>query len=746
MSYDLRAGGSDRLVQPRKSSSLGLQTDSEQFLNLSPIDRFQNRFRSSSSSASYQQLRAGRSKSTESSLKAQYLGNQSPYGTAGATGTSITTASNLGNFGGKSNYTRRDTVAANSSHYLKFNVATSTRVTLKLSGLSNNANLMLLRGSGGTVASSMRSGTASESVRSKLAPGTYYVQVAGTSGSNVSYSLNLKASGKTSDAGNEVSSALDAGNLNRTQRLYRGKVGKQDGSDYFRFDLSEAGNVNFTLSKVRQNADLRLFNSSGVELTRATNDGSSSRFISQQLNAGTYVIGVSSNSNSTVRYNLEMSALGQITTGSVTNSPTFGGSGSGSGSTSNGNPGGNLASAENVSSAVFSRNQTVGGDSRYDFYRFNVNQAGAFSANLTGLTGDADIRLIQDRNNNNQVDQDEVLAWQWEWGNANETIRRFVQPGTYYLQVAGYGNQNVNYAVNTNFTPSGGDDRKFSIQLNFGSGLESVNAGVRNAITEAAQFWENVISHSSFNGLHNLRIDVVGMNTSERWLASATNRSGQVAANGKWLPVTGDVRINTSYAQTYNSNPNYLKDIVIHEFGHVIGIGSLWEKNGNALIDRGSSTYNPNTYAGKAYAEMLNTTTPQPIPVESRVFGHWDENKFGNELLTPFAEREGTKMPLSQLTLASLRDMGWNVNYGAARPFSLAEAQGQSLLPDDNDPTIPTLASVDGNKSYLTCLSPCPYCAGAKTALGLNLTGSGKLEKAIRKSGKKERGDRSKRK
>ncbi|HEY9657877.1 MAG TPA: hypothetical protein V6C65_05375, partial [Allocoleopsis sp.] len=131
MSINFRARGSEGFVQPRTESSLRLQEDSRQFLTLNPISQFQTRFRNRSSSTFYS-LQSSSSKSTESSLKAQYLGNASATGTPSLTGTSIASASNLGNLGGKSRYTRKDTVAANTSHYLKFNIATSTRVTLGL--------------------------------------------------------------------------------------------------------------------------------------------------------------------------------------------------------------------------------------------------------------------------------------------------------------------------------------------------------------------------------------------------------------------------------------------------------------------------------------------------------------------------------------------------------------------------------------------------------------------------------------
>jgi hypothetical protein len=39
--------------------------------------------------------------------------------------------------------------------------------------------------------------------------------------------------------------------------------------------------------------------------------------------------------------------------------------------------------------------------------------------------------------------------------------------------------------------------------------------------------------------------------------------------------------------------------------------------------------------------------------------------------MTHEAESPGQSMALSQMTIASLRDLGWNVNYGAAEAYSL---------------------------------------------------------------------------
>ncbi|NER25503.1 MAG: hypothetical protein F6J86_31180 [Symploca sp. SIO1B1] len=327
-------------------------------------------------------------------------------------------------------------------------------------------------------------------------------------------------------------------------------------------------------------------------------------------------------------------------------------------------------------SANFSSIEQVSLSNSSDFYHFRINQSGIFTANLTGLTGDADVRLIQDRNHNGQIDQGEVLAWQWERGTGSESIRRFLNSGDYFVQVMSYNNQTANYNLSTNFTTAVTDNRNFDIQLNFSNALSGLNTNARNAIQQAAQFWEQVISHSTFNGVHNLSIDVTGASLSGNTLAQAGPRRYQRDANNRDMPVTGAATINTNRLSTFNSNPDFLRDIMIHEFGHVFGIGTLWESRGRDFVRRSDGTYNANTYAGWAYGELNNTFRQTAIPLTTNVgsgsdYGHWREQVFTNEIMTHAIGSGGS--PMSQMTIASLRDIGWNVNYGAAQPYSLTQ-------------------------------------------------------------------------
>jgi hypothetical protein len=72
---------------------------------------------------------------------------------------------------------------------------------------------------------------------------------------------------------------------------------------------------------------------------------------------------------------------------------------------------------------------------RDDYYSFTIASPGNFDLKLTGLQGDADVRVIQDFNGNKRVDRGEVLAVSGNWGIADERISGTITPGTYYVDV-----------------------------------------------------------------------------------------------------------------------------------------------------------------------------------------------------------------------------------------------------------------------------------------------------------------------
>ena len=350
---------------------------------------------------------------------------------------------------------------------------------------------------------------------------------------------------------------------------------------------------------------------------------------------------------------------------------------------------GSISSAVNEA-PVFALRDRVDAGNISDFYRFTIGQSGMFTAGLTGLTGDADVRLIQDINNNGSIDQGDILAWQWERGTANESIRKFIAPGTYFVQVLSYNNQTANYTVSTNFTAAASDDQQFRIALTFADSMVGLNSAARDAISQAAKFWEGVIlNRSSITQSNTLSIALVGEGLVSQ---DGTADTGTLALSGPTLTLDaadnlvitrGGSTLNSRKFAEFNANPLYLRDIMIHEFAHILGFGTIWQPTtfkysdgttiaaGKNWINRTNATYRADSYAGSAYGDLLGTSTQTAIPIEPQIFYHWDESRFDTELMTPFAEAPGVPMPMSSLTLGALRDLGWSVNFGAAQPYSL---------------------------------------------------------------------------
>jgi hypothetical protein len=77
-------------------------------------------------------------------------------------------------------------------------------------------------------------------------------------------------------------------------------------------------------------------------------------------------------------------------------------------------------------------------------------------------------------------------------------------------------------------------------------------------------------------------------------------------------------------------------------------------------------------YALDAYRQLSGNGAASYVPLEtsggSGTAGvHWSEAVFGNELMTGYIA--GTPAPLSSLTIAGLRDLGYSVNTGQAEPY-----------------------------------------------------------------------------
>ncbi|MCG8407250.1 MAG: hypothetical protein MI923_18790 [Phycisphaerales bacterium] len=147
------------------------------------------------------------------------------------------------------------------------------------------------------------------------------------------------------------------------------------------------------------------------------------------------------------------------------------------------------------------------------------------------------------------------------------------------------------------------------------------------------------------------------------------------------LPAYGIMEFDTADLQRMETDGS-LKDVIIHEMGHVLGIGTIWDDKGLLV---GCPTANP-VFLGEAAMREFATLTGggiTPVPVANTGgpgtrCGHWRESILGNELMTGFLNT-GIN-PLSRMTIGSLEDLGYTVNYDAADPYELPSPLEMALM------------------------------------------------------------------
>jgi hypothetical protein len=139
------------------------------------------------------------------------------------------------------------------------------------------------------------------------------------------------------------------------------------------------------------------------------------------------------------------------------------------------------------------------------------------------------------------------------------------------------------------------------------------------------------------------------------------------------LPLVG-VMIMDSADLAMLDAKGWMIDVVTHEMGHALGIGSLWAYRG--MLQYGTDPQFLGTSASAQYGRLIGTAHAG-VPVEDQggpgtAMAHWRERVFGDELMTGYIA--GTPNPLSALTVASLEDLGYRVDITAADAYALPPA------------------------------------------------------------------------
>lgn len=224
---------------------------------------------------------------------------------------------------------------------------------------------------------------------------------------------------------------------------------------------------------------------------------------------------------------------------------------------------------------------------------------------------------------------------------------------------------------------------EFTIELRFLGGLTDSQMQV---FAEAAKRWSEVITGDlpavrlpTGEVIDDVLIDAQGVFIDG--VGGTLGRAGPQFIRDSFLPAKGIMQFDTADLERMESD-NSLLDVIIHEMGHVLGIGTVWDDT-NLLV--GCQTANPvflGACAKTEFGQLLNQGSTA-VPVANTGgrgtrCGHWREAVFGHELMTGFLNAGPN--PLSRLTIASLEDLGYEVNYDAANEYVLPSSHDLVMM------------------------------------------------------------------
>ena len=235
-------------------------------------------------------------------------------------------------------------------------------------------------------------------------------------------------------------------------------------------------------------------------------------------------------------------------------------------------------------------------------------------------------------------------------------------------------------------------------------------------ILDSFNRWDSLVTVDSRFGTQyqitiNITIDPLDIGIlGAAWIDSVhqITTNGITGSFGDIVPYVGNIIISSSKMYTlkttnHNDGKNSLYHVLLHEIGHILGIGILWWDGEEIRTEAPITSYDDNGttkyyYTGtnalreyKSYFAYYNGSYNDSfvgIPIEDNggsgtAEGHAEEgvspvssnNRYingifhpglGTELMTGWLDEAPASAPLSKITLGFLEDMGYTVNYNLA--------------------------------------------------------------------------------
>jgi hypothetical protein len=320
-----------------------------------------------------------------------------------------------------------------------------------------------------------------------------------------------------------------------------------------------------------------------------------------------------------------------------------------------------------------------------DWFRFTTSATGASSSNVSISFQNSQGNLQLALYNSSGA----LISSSLGTGSSESVSLNGLAAGTYYVDIFGAsGTTNPNYSLTisppatTTTPPTSVGGFQITLQM---SGLTASEQAI---FQQAASRWSQVITGDLPNATYRGQtVDDLLISASAPRIDGVGGILGQSGPDafrsGSLLPIHGVMEFDAADMASMEST-GLLYSVVLHEMGHILGIGTLWEDKG---LLSGAGTSNPIFIGANATAQynQIFGTSARGVPVEATggsgtADAHWRETVFTNELMTGWAG-PGTNLPLSRVTIGSLADLGYTVNYAAAdayTPTSAALAAGRS--------------------------------------------------------------------
>jgi len=403
-------------------------------------------------------------------------GIPAPVPAEGATNENPVSWGNLGTLNKKSKPVVTDFVGyGNPYDFYAFFLEKSSEVSLRLQGINNKADLILIHDineDGGFSGREIIKFPSAEdgadyTLNRLLGRGTYYVGVAKAKG-ETAYTLSAEVISENlppDGAGNFIGQAADLGVVNGVQTR-RDFVSTEDTDDFYRFQLNDFSELTLFLDEQTANSQVYLIqdvNGNGLVdgdevIVGSESQGAYREYINRTLTPGTYFIRVAHAMGPGSYYlwmeNNPITPPAQTAGNSLATAKDLG----------------VLNGWQQEAGLVTGNNE--GGD-RNHLYRFNLESASDVTILLDEMSANADIRLVQDRNNNGQIEPEEIIAIAAATGASPEQISQSnLAPGTYYVWVS---QTQGNTAYQLNIIPN-------NYNRDTGHGLVDAAAAVAQAI------------------------------------------------------------------------------------------------------------------------------------------------------------------------------------------------------------------------------------------------------------------------